>query len=573
MNNIDIFIELSKLLAIAVLTTGIVRLFKQPAIIGYILSGIVAGPVLFNVISATNTLSAFSQIGVALLLFFVGLNLNPKVIKDVGKVSLLTGVGQVLFTTSIGFFIAKLAGFPTVTSLYVGIGLAFSSTIVIMKLLSDKKDLESLYGRISVGFLIVQDFIAIFALLIISSIGNGENLASMALETILKGVGGIFILYLLTKYFLPSLLRIIARSQEFLLLFSISWCFIVASLFHYLNFSLEAGALMAGITLSMSPYHFEISSKLKPLRDFFLILFFIMLGSEMIFANILGNIGLIIGLALFVMIGNPIIVMTLMGLLGYTRRNSFLSGLTVAQISEFSFIVITLGLSVGHVTQEILSIITAVGLLTFAGSTYMILYSNKLYVELSPYLKIFERKGKKVDEHRHHSHDKHEIILFGYNRIGFDILESLKRIKKEFLIIDYDPETIKNLSKEGYSCKYGDANNLELLEEINFKKAKMVISTIPIIDTNMLLIKKVLEKNPKAVIAVVSHHIDEAEKLYEEGATYVIMPHFLGGRHFSTMIENNELSMSKFLEEKIAHIEHLRRRKTLGHKHPTHERK
>ncbi|MFP4112342.1 MAG: cation:proton antiporter [Candidatus Woesearchaeota archaeon] len=570
--NPEIFIELSKILVITVITTGILGFLKQPAVIGYILSGIIAGPVVFNIINSTDTLTAFSHIGVALLLFLVGLNLNPKVIKEVGKISLITGLGQVIFTTSIGFFIAKALGFSNTVSLYVAIALAFSSTIVIMKLLSDKKDLESLYGKISIGFLIIQDFVAILILLVISSLNSGVNLTRMAVDTLLKGVGGILVLFIITIYVLPKLTKVIARSQEFLLLFSLAWCFFVASAFHYLNFSIEAGALLAGITLSMSPYHFEISSKMKPLRDFFLILFFIMLGSQMIFSNILQNIGIIILLSLFVLIGNPLIVMTLMGLFGYTKRNSFLAGLTVAQISEFSLIVITMGVSVGHLTNETLSLVTAVGLITFAGSTYMILYSNKIYPAISKYLSIFERKGQKVDQRKHHNPLNHEIILFGYNRIGFDILESLKKIKKKFLIIDYDPEVITSLMNEDYDCMYGDANDSELLDELNFSNVKMVISTIPEIDTNLLIINKVKETNSKAMISVVSHQIDDAVRLYDEGATYVIMPHFLGGKHFSTMIENNRLSTNKFLKEKIAHINHLQKRKKAGHEHPKHEK-
>ena len=291
----------------------------------------------------------------------------------------------------------------------------------------------------------------------------------------------------------------------------------------------------------------------------------------MVFSSIYENIFPIMIFSFFVLIGNPIIVMILMGLLGYTKRNSFLAGLTVAQISEFSLIVVAMGVTVGHVTNEILSLVTVVGLITFVGSTYMILYSNKLYSMLSKYLTIFERKGKKVDEHKYHHDDDHEIILVGYNRIGLDILESLKKIKKKFLIIDYNPEVITNLSKDGYDCKYGDANDSELLNELNFSKVKMIISTIPIIDTNLLLINKVKEENNKVIIAVVSHQIDDAVRLYDEGATYVLMPHFLGGKHFSTMIEENKLNVNKFLKEKIAHIEHLKYREKKGHEHPRHE--
>jgi len=569
--NSEIFLELGKILAVTILVTGLIRLLKQPVVIGYILSGIILGPVILNIVSSTDTFSAFSQIGVALLLFMVGLSLNPRVIKEVGKVSLITGVGQVLFTTTIGFLIARMLGLSTIVSMYISVALAFSSTIIIMKLLSDKKDLETLYGRISIGFLIVQDFIAIAILLIISSLSSGINLTSLAIESILKGFGVIIILFVFTIYVLPSLTKSIAKSQEFLLLFSIGWCFAIASLFYYFNFSIEAGALLAGISLSLSPYHLEISSKMKSLRDFFLIMFFIILGSQMIFTNIIQNLLIILILSLFVLIGNPIIVMILMGLLGYTKRNSFLAGLTVAQISEFSLIVVAMGVSVGHVTNEILSLFTAIGLITFAGSTYMILYSHKIYFVLSRYLSIFERKGKKVDEYKYTKEGKFDIFLFGYNRIGFDILKSLKKIKKKFLVVDFDPEVITKLSKEKYNCKYGDVNDSEFLNELNLSKAKMIISTIPVVDTNLLLINKIRKENKKVIISVVSHQINEAIKLYNEGATYVLMPHFLGGKQFSTMIENNKFNIKKFLKEKKSHLKHLKYRKQIGHEHPKHE--
>ena len=564
----ELFIELSKILIVTIFVSGFMRLLKQPIIISYIFSGIILGPLVLNIIRSTDDLLAFSQIGIAFLLFMVGLNLNPRVIKEVGKVSLITGVGQVLFTFMIGFIITRLLGFSTIVSLYVCVALAFSSTIIIMKLLSDKNDLEALYGRISVGFLIVQDLIAIIILLVISSLSSGTNLTSLVVESILKGLGGIILLLVLAVYLLPVLTRFIAKSQEFLLLFSIGWCFGIASLFQFLNFSIEVGALLAGISLSVSPYHFEISSKMKPLRDFFLIIFFIILGSQMVFSSIIKNLTAIIVLSLVVLVGNPLVVMVLMRFLGYTKRTNFLAGLTVAQISEFSLIIVALGVSVGHISNEILSLVTAIALITFTGSTYMIMYSNQIYSVLARYLRIFEKRGKKVDQSRSYSKDKHDVILFGYNRIGFDILESLKKTRKKVMVIDYDPEIIKKISDEGYDCIYGDANDSELLNDLGISTAKMVISTIPSIETNLLLINKIREENKKAIISVVSHQIDEAVRLYDAGATYVLMPHFLGGKHFSTMIERNQLDVKKFLKEKIAHLEHLKYRKRLGHEHP-----
>ena len=569
---VGVFVELSIVIIIAVAVAGIMRLLKQPLIIGYILTGIIVSPYFLNIIKSTDAIATFAQIGIVLLLFMVGLNLNPKIIKDVGKVSLVTGVGQVIFTSLIGFFIGKLLGFSTITSMYIAIALTFSSTIIIMKLLSDKGDLETLYGRIAIGFLIVQDLIVIVILMFISSIPTGISFTTLALETVLKGGGLLILLFLISVYIFPRLTKVIAKSQEFLLLFSIGWCFAIASLFYYLNFSIEAGALLAGITLSLSPYHYEISSKMKPLRDFFIILFFILLGSQMVFTNISQYILPIIIFSAFILIGNPLIVMILMGLLGYTKRNSFLAGLTVAQISEFSLILIALGVSVGHLTNEILSLVTVIGLITIAGSTYLILNANKIYPHLSKYLGIFERKGKKVDEHRYHKDGIYDIMLFGYDRVGYDILESFKKIKKKFLVIDYNPEIITRLAKEGFDCKYGDADDSELLNELNFSKIKMVVSTIHNLDTNLLLINKIRESNKKTIITVVSHQIDEAIKLYDAGATYVLMPHFLGGHHVSMMIEEHGLNLNKFLKEKVAHIEHLRKRKEVGHEHPRHEK-
>ena len=442
-----------------------------------------------------------------------------------------------------------------------------------MKILSDKDDISTLYGKIAIGFLIVQDLIAMVILMVLSSTSSeGFNLTGLFFGTVLKGVGLLITLFLIGNHILPTITKSIAKSQEFLLLFSISWCLALASLFYYLNFSMEIGALLAGITLSLSPYRYEISSRMRPLRDFFIILFFVLLGSQMVFTNLHQYILPIILLSIFILIGNPIIVMILMGSLGYTKRNSFLAGLTVAQISEFSLILVALGVKVGHLTNDILSFVTVIGLITIAGSSYMMIYANKIYPKISKFLKIFEKRGIKIDEHKYHKHDAHDIILFGYNRIGYDLLKSFKKIKKKFLIIDYDPETIVNLAKEDIECRYGDASDSELLNELNFSKAKMVYSTIPDFDTNVMLVDTIRRSSKNAIIIVVSHQIDEAIELYEKGATYVLMPHFLGGRHTSTLIERYGLDLNKFLKEKTTHIEHLRTRKNIGHEHPKRER-
>ena len=568
----DVFVQLSIIIILAVIISGVMKLLKQPLIIGYIITGILAGPLFLNIVKPHDVIATLSQFGIVFLLFIAGLSLNPRVLKSVGKVSLITGLGQILFTTLVGFLIAKLLGFSDTVAMYIAIALTFSSTIIIVKLLSDKGDLQTLYGRIALGFLIVQDIVAILILMIISSLNGKANIVSFVIKTILTGIGLLGFIGFLSIYILPRIIKVVAKSQEFLLLFSIGWLLFLAIVFHYLNFSVEIGALLAGISLSISPYHFEIKSRMSVLRDFFILFFFVLLGSQMSFMNVSQFLIPILVFSIFILVGNPLIVMILMGLLKYTKRTGFLAGLTVAQISEFSLILIALGVKVAHVPNEILSMVTAIGLVTIFASTYMIIHANKLYCYLSKYLSIFERKGRKIDEHIHHKGRNYDIILFGCNRIGFSLLKSLKKLGKNLLIIDYDPEIITCLAKKGYECRYGDANDIEFLNKLNFSKTKMIISTIPDIETNLLLIRKIKEVNKKAIIIIVSHQIEEALKLYESGATYVIMPYFLGGQHVSTLIEKYGMNLDKFLEEKSKQIAHLKTRIKLRHEHPKPEK-
>jgi len=562
----EVFIEISVIIGITVLIAGIMRLFKQPLIIGYIIAGIVVSPYFLDIIRSTETIAIFSQIGVAFLLFIVGLSLSPKVIKEVGKVSLITGIGQIIFTSFIGFFISRLLGFSVIVSLYIAIALTFSSTIIIMKLLSDKRDLDKLYGKISIGFLLVQDLFVVILLIIVSSFSEKSGVSSLTLGVVLGGILLIGFLVLISIYILPKLSKLFAQSQEFLFLFSVGWGLGLAALFHHIGFSMEIGALIAGVALSASPYHYEISSKMKPLRDFFIILFFILLGSQMAFGDITQFIIPAIIFSLFILIGNPLIVMILMGFLGYKKKVGFQAGLTVAQISEFSLIFVALGVSVGHLNNEILSLVTTVGLITIGSSTYLILYSDKIYSYLSKYLSIFERKN--VKKTKRDGLKDYDVILFGYNRIGYDILQSFKKLKKKFLVVDYNPETISKLTEEGIKCRYGDVDDNEFLDELNLDEVKMVVSTVPDIETNLLLIDKIRNLNKKVIIMVVSHNIKETNVLYNHGATYVIMPHFLGGSHASMMISKYGIHVNKFLEEKKKHLKQLKRKEELDHEHP-----
>ena len=561
----ELFVELTVIILLALVVSIIANVLKQPLIIAYILTGIFVTSFFFDFVTFGDITSIFSKIGIAFLLFLVGLNLNPKVIKEIGVVATITGLGQIIFTSIIGFFISMYLGFSTVESLYISVALTFSSTIIIMKLLSDKEDLDTLYGKISIGFLIVQDLVAIFILMFIPMLSNNLEISSLTFN-ILKGIFIIFLIWILSIYVLPRITKQIAKNQELLFLFSIGWCFLVSSIFFYFGFSIEIGALLAGIGLSMSPYRLEIAYKVKPLRDFFIIIFFIVLGSQMHLSSISPILLPAIIFSLFILIGNPLIVMVLMGMLGFTKRNSFFAGLTVAQISEFSLILIALGVSSGHLSQNILSLVTLVGLITITGSTYMIIYAEKIYPLISRYLSVFERKGKLKDDYK--LRKDYEAVLFGYNRIGFSILKAFDRMKIKYVVIDFDPEIVAELSKEGKNCIYGDADDIELFKELNINKLKMIISTIPNIETNSLIIQEIRKENPDSIIMVTSHSIEDSLKLYKTGADYVIMPHFLGGEYMLKMIESNGTNRNKYKKESKSQIDHLMERMKKGHKHP-----
>jgi Kef-type K+ transport system membrane component KefB len=563
---LDVFVELGIIVFVAFVMAALMRFLRQPLIISYILSGIVLGPFVLNVINSPEELKTFAEIGIAVLLFMVGISINPKVIKEVGKASLVTGMGQIVFTSLIGFAIAMLLGFSTIVSLYIAIALTFSSTIIIMKLLSDKGDLETLYGRIAVGFLIVQDLVAILIMLVVSSMAQDASIYMLIFGTIIKGgllIGGLFVI---SSKILPAITKSMAKSQELLFMFSIAWCLSISTLFYFFDFSIEIGALLAGVTLSLSPYRYEINSKMKPLRDFFISLFFIYLGSQLMLGDVSRYIVPIILFSAFILIGNPLVVVALMGMMGYERRVGFLSGLTVAQISEFSLILVALGVKVGHLTPDILSLVTVIGIFTIAGSTYLIMYSDKIFPYISDTLRIFERKKKvKIPPNVTESYD---ILLFGYHRIGHELLEKIKSLKKRYLVVDYDPSMIEELEKKGLNCKYGDAADSDFLDELPFAKAQLIISTIPDTGINLLLINKCREIGSKAVIIAVSQQINDSLILYEAGASYVIMPYFLGAHHTSSIIADYGVDMNKYLHEKIKHLGYLSKLRRAGHEHP-----
>lgn len=545
----SIFINTSIILGLTIFIAFIVQLLKQPLIISYLITGIVAGPVFLNLLhSDQEYFHIFAEFGVVLLLFLVGLSLNFHFLKKIGKVALVTGAGQVAFTSLFGFLILIGMGFEKEFSIYLAIAMTFSSTIIIMKLLSEKREMETVYGRYTMGLMLVQDIIAILLLIFLPAIKNESSLFISTVFVLTKSILLLLLVYFLSKIIL-KLLDGAAKSGEFLLIFTIAWCFSIAGLAAWIGLSLEVGAIIAGISLGSSIYQAEISSRIRPLRDFFIVLFFVILGSEMEIQNI-GQVvipGII--MSLFVLIGNPFILYILFRLMKFTRRVSFKAGLTAAQVSEFGFVFLFIVEQQGYLNKELLPLFTFVALTTIFASSYLITYNSQIYKKFEPYLKIF---GKDKYLSPKEKTEKFDVLVFGYHRLGWKICETLTELKISYAVIDFDPLAIKKLNERNIPHYFGDATDVELLSELPLNNVNMIISTMPSTNSQLTMIKNVREKYPEPIIIANLSYSKFLKEMYEAGADYIMMPHLITGEWLSNVIKKtscNRRVMKKLARE------------------------
>lgn len=543
----QLLISLALILGVSSIVTILARIIRQPPIIAYLISGIIVGPIFLNIIGPASQsgefIDVFARIGIALLLFIVGSNLDFRVLKEFGKVAAFAGVGEIVATASIGFIVSLLLGFKFVPALYLAIALSFSSTVVVVKILSDKKELDTLHGRIALGILIVEDFIASIVLMLLPVIQTGN------LNEIWFGIGkiaalgiGVFVVYNLV---IKRCMDYLARNQEVLFLTGISYALMLAAVFHYLGLSLEIGALIAGISLSSSKYALEISGKVKPLRDFFVIILFVYFGSQLVSPINWITVKEALIFSSIILFLKPLIVMGFMKALGYKKRTNFMTGASMAQLSEFSLIVVLIGYNTGALTADIMNLAVLISLITIAVSSYSLYYSNTIFNKISHLLNVFDSNATEASL-TNRDHDTYDIILFGYHRMGYKILAELKKIKAKILVIDYNPKVILSLAKAGIDCMYGDAADTEFLSEVKLGKAKLVISTIPDEESNLAIKRDLKETESKAAFIGTAEQPRTALDLYNQGADYVIIPHHLGGEFMANIIKENGLVQSNY---------------------------
>lgn len=478
-----IFHEIAWLLLGASVVALVGAILRQPVIVSFIAVGIAAGAFVRSSPATESQIEFLAELGIASLLFLVGLKLDWRLVRELGGVALATGLGQVIFTSVAGFGIGLALGLDAQTSVYVAVALTFSSTIIIVKLLSDKRELETLHGRIALGFLIVQDIVVIIAMVVLSALGVGAETDSNALAAIGFTVGSLVatavVLALFIRYLADALTARFARVPELLVIFAIGWAAAAAAVGETVGLGKEIGGLAAGVSLGSTPYREMISARLAAIRDFLLLFFFLSIGATMDLSTLGADLGRAAVFSAFVLVGNPLIVVAIMAWMGYRARTGFLAGLTVAQISEFSLIFMAMGLSLGHVDESAVGLVTLVGLVTIAASVYMITYSHQLYEWTKPFLRPFDFSGYRESGAQDDDSAAVDVILFGLGRFGSKVASRLTEAGYLVLAVDMDPEVVCAWSALDYQVRYGDVSEPEFWSGLPLAQARWVVLTVP----------------------------------------------------------------------------------------------
>lgn len=552
----EFFTELSLVILVTVVISVIMKLIRQPLILGYILAGLLVGPSFLNLIHSTEMFESFSAIGIALLLFIIGLGMNVSELRKLGKPIFIAASATLVTMGTLGYTASSLMGFTRAEGLIIAFALFFSSTIIIVKMLSDKKEANRLHGQIAIGVILLDDLVATLALLfIVAGEGGGLTVGEVIL-LFAKGLLLVLLLFIANTRILGRVTKVMASSQELLFLFALAWGFGIAALFEWAGFSIEVGALFAGVTLASLPYSQEIAARLKPLRDFFVVLFFITLGQSLELNNLSAGLVPALILSAIVIAIKPTVIISSLGILGYPKRVSFKAGINLSQISEFSIILVLLAQSAGLVDEKISAIITMVAVITITSSTYLMIYDNQLF-------KIFDRiKFKMFEKEVAHkekkTRTKYPMILFGYHKGGHEFVNAFKEMNKKYIVVDYDPTVLDVMDRQNIPYVYGDASDLELLEEMGIESAKLIVSTFTEFEVTHQLVSNVQRINPNAVIICHAENQSEALELYELGATYVMIPHHIGSEKVSAFIKSKGLDKNEFEHFRTKHLGHLK---------------
>lgn len=530
MNNI--FIQLAIILSLSSALGLMVYKLKLPLLIAYLIAGLMLSAAAAFDVSKSMALSFLPDIGIAFVLFLVGMELDLRELKNFGKQILIAGLLQVIITSTLGTFIAQSFGFNIKEAIYLGIGLSFSSTLVVVKLLLDRKDLTSLYGKLSVGVLLLEDLLAVIILLGLSSSISLSYLGSDIVPVVIfvSKVVALFVLAIvISKYVLSIIFKAVSDSGELLFLTALAWCFGFVTVAMLMGFSVMIGAFLAGVALASSPYHFQIQGKIKPMRDFFTALFFVYLGTRVNFSSNTGIYPLILIFSAYAVLVKPIIFLLLFGIFGFRKHTMFQTAINLSQVSEFSLIILLVGFKSGMVSQDALTVIALSSVVSFVASSLMISQAKSIYQVSSSVVSFFERKKHPILQAEGDRKISDHVVVIGAHRVGGEIVRFLKKENQPLIVLDFNPHQVEALLAEGIPVIYGDMSDPEVLDILNLGGAKMIISTSPDVEGNKTLLEDLKLRKINVPAVVRAETIKIAQSLYKAGADLCVIPEVMAG--------------------------------------------
>lgn len=530
----NIFLQLALVLSLSSFLGFFIHKLKLPLIIAYLVCGVLLSLAGQFDPKTLGIFKIFPDLGIAFVLFLIGMELDLREIKSLGKPIIVVSLLQILLSSLAGYTLSVLFGFSTLSSVLMGLGLGFSSTVVVVQLLLEKRDLTSLYGKLSLGILLIEDLIAILALMFISigSAGAGLSLESSipVFWLLTKALLLFAVTFISAKFLLQKIFDAVAGSVELLFLTAVTWCFLFTAVAVVAGFSVVIGAFLAGVALATSPYHLQIQGKIKPLRDFFVALFFIFLGSQIVLSEIASVWYVILIFTLFALFFKPLVFLLVLGLFGFRKHTLFQTSLNLSQISEFSLIILLVGVELGIVPRITLSVMAPVTVISIIISAVLISHSKKLYTIFSPLLSFFEHKSKVhyMEAKLLDSLEDH-VVVIGAHKVGGPVVDFLEKNKIPFVVMDFNPHIVEELKKREINVFYGDAGDSEMLANLELENAKLIISTTRDMDDNEVLLDECRKKKIRAKIIARAMDGEHAKALKALGADYVILPEKVSG--------------------------------------------
>jgi Kef-type K+ transport system membrane component KefB len=554
----DILLQIAIAIVGATVCAIIARWTRQPLILGYILAGIIIGPAEGLGWISTEEIEPISELGLILLLFMIGLEIDLKKLRDAGRTMVAVGIGQFVICVGLGLAVFPSLGFPFgdggYAPLYLAVAAALSSTMIVVKLLYDKSELDTAAGRITLGILVFQDIWAILFLALQENLHDPT--VGVLVVSLAKGAGLVAFALLASRFVLPVLFRSIAKVPELLVIGALAWCFFVVLIASDLGLSREMGALIAGISLSTFPYNLDVVAKVISLRDFFITLFFVTLGTkiprpttDLLLVATAGSVFLVASRFLSIV---PILQLFRRG-----NRGSILPAINLSQLSEFSLVICTLGLGLGHIGPEVLAVVVFMLVITSVGSTYAILWSSRIVDWINPWLKRLGMHD--LDDTPLHMPPElaKPIVFVGFYRVASSLLHELlawnPQLVDEIGVVDFNPQVKEELDRRGIYAVYGDISHLDTLYHANVHHAQVLLCTIPdslLKGTNNLrLLRKLRGLAPDATIVVTAEVLEQARELYRAGATFVYSPRLMSVRELAEVV----------LDARVGHVDDARR--------------